>query len=315
VTVAVVLVAYAACVGMLGPRVLARARWTARAPQLAIVTYLAAGWSVVAAVGLAGLTLAVHATALGGGLSELIGACVHRLRATYGTPGGVTVAGLGLTMAGAVVARTALTATTHLRGAGRQALRHAQTARLVGRPEPALGAVLVEHSQPAAYCVAGRQPTVILTTAAVQALDPGQLDAVLAHERAHLAGRHHRLLALARIGREVLPFLPLMRDAERQVARLVELHADDAATRARDPRLLATALVVLATAAGPAPALAAGATDSVQRIHRLLGPSEPLGRARRQLLRAAAAALAATPVLLALTPAVIALALGRLPAA
>ena len=314
-TVAVVLMAYAACVGMLGPRVLGRAGWTARAPLLAIVTYLAAGWSVVAAVGLAGLTLAVHATALGGGLSQLIGACVHRLRATYGTPGGATVAGLGLTMAGAVVARTALTATTHLRAAGRQALRHAQTARLVGHPEPALGAVLVEHSQPAAYCVAGRQPTVILTTAAVQALDPGQLDAVLAHERAHLAGRHHRLLALARIGREVLPFLPLMRDAEQQVARLVELHADDAATRARDPRLLATALVVLATAAGPAPALAAGATDSVQRIHRLLGPSEPLGRARRQLLRAAAAALAVAPVLLALTPAVIALALGRLPAA
>jgi len=315
VTVAVVLVAYAACVGLLGPRVLGRARWTARAPLLAIVTYLAAGWSVVAAVGLAGLTLAVHATALGGGLSQLIGACVHRLRATYGTPGGATVAGLGLTLAGAVAARTALTATTHLRAAGRQALRHAQTARLVGHPEPALGAVLVDHSQPAAYCVAGRQPTVILTTAAVQALDPGQLDAVLAHERAHLAGRHHRLLALARIGREVFPFLPLMRYAEQQVARLVELHADDAATRARDPRLLATALVVLATAAGPAPALAAGATDSVQRIHRLLGPSEPLGRARRQLLRAAAAALAVAPVLLALTPAVIALALGRLPAA
>ncbi len=296
-TVALVLVAYAACVGTLGPRVLGRARWTARAPLLAIVTYLAAGWSVVAAVGLAGLTLAVHATALGGGLSQLIGACVHRLRATYGTPGGATVAGLGLTMAGAVAARTALTATTHLRAAGRQALRHAQTARLVGRPEPALGAVLVEHSQPAAYCVAGRQPTVILTTAAVRALDPGQLDAVLAHERAHLVGRHHRLLAL------------------QQVARLVELHADDAATRARDPRLLATALVVLATAAGPAPALAAGAIDSVQRIHRLLGPSEPLSRARRQLLRAVAAALAVAPVLLALTPAVIALALGRLPAA
>jgi hypothetical protein len=32
-------------------------------------------------------------------------------------------------------------------------------------------------------------------------------------------GRHHRLLAVPRIGREVLPFLPLMRDAEQQVAR------------------------------------------------------------------------------------------------
>jgi Zn-dependent protease with chaperone function len=232
VTVAAVLLAYAAGLGILGSPLLGRARWTARAPLLAIVVYLAAGWSVIVALGLAGLTLAVHATALGGGLSHLIGACVHRLRATYGTPGGATVAGLGLTLAGAVAARTALTAVTHFRAAGRQAQRHAQTARLVGQPEPTLGAVLVEHAQPAAYCVAGRQPTVILTTGAVQALDPGQLDAVLAHERAHLAGRHHRLLALARIGREVLPFLPLMRDAEEQVARLVELHADDAATRA-----------------------------------------------------------------------------------
>jgi Zn-dependent protease with chaperone function len=315
VTVAAVLVGYAACVGTLGSRMLGRARLPDRAPLLAILTYLAAGWSVVAALGLAGLTLAVHGTALGGGLSHLIGACVQRLRATYGTPGGATVAGLGLALAGAVAARTALTAMTHLRAAGRQARRHAQTARLVGQPEPALGAVLVEHAQPHAYCVAGRHPTVILTTGALQALDPGQLDAVLAHERAHLAGRHHRLLALARIGRLVLPFLPLMRDADEQVARLVELHADDAAARARDPRLLATALVILATAASPSPALAAAATDSVRRIHRLLVPAEPLGRARRQLLRTIAAALALTPVVLALAPAVLALALGRLPAA
>jgi len=90
VLVAAVLVAYAACLGMLGSRMLGRARWTSRAPLLAIVVYLAAGWSVMAAVGLAGLTLAVHATALGGGLSHLIGACVLRLRATYGTPVGQT---------------------------------------------------------------------------------------------------------------------------------------------------------------------------------------------------------------------------------
>jgi len=285
-----------------------------RAPLLGVVTYLAAGWSVVAALGLAGLTLAVHATALGGGLSHLIGACVLRLRATYATPGGATVAGLGLILAGAVVARTTLTAVTHLRAAGRQALRHAQTARLAGWPEPALGAVLVEHPEPAAYCVAGRQPTVILTTGAVAALAPAQLRAVLAHERAHLAGRHHLLLAMARIGRQVLPFVPLMREADLQVARLVELHADDAAMRASDPRSLATALVVLATVGSPEPALAAAATDAMQRIHRLLGPAEPLGPVRRHLLRARAAAFALTPVLLALTPAVIALVLGRVPA-
>ena len=314
-TVGAVLVAYAAVVGTLGSRMLGRARWTARAPLLGIVTCLTAGWSVVAALGLAGLTLAVHATALGGGLSHLIGACVLRLRATYATPGGATVAGLGLTLAGAMAARTAVTAITHLRAVGRQASRHAQTARLVGHREPALGAVLVEHQEPVAYCVAGRYPTVILTTGALQALDPDQLDAVLAHERAHLAGHHHRLLAMARIGRHVLPFMPLMQEADAQVARLVELHADDAATRGRDPGPLATALVVLATAASPSPTLAAAATDTVQRIHRLLGPAEPLGRARRQLLRATAAAIALAPALLALAPAVLALALGRVPAA
>ena len=314
-TVAVALVAYAACVGTLGSRVLGRAGWTARAPLLAIVIYLTAAWSVVAALGLAGLTLAVHATALGGGLSHLIGACVLRLRATYATPGGATVAGLGLTLAGAVLARIAVTVTTHLRVTGRQASRHAQAARLVGVPEPGLGAVLVEHPQPAAYCVAGRHPTVVLTTGAVQALDPDQLAAVLAHERAHLAAHHHRLLAMARIGRQVLPFLPLMQDADAQVTRLVEMHADDAAKRASGPAPLATALVALATAGSPAPALAAAAIDTVARIHRLLDPARPLGRGRRQLLRATAAVLALTPVLLALAPALLALALGRVPAA
>ena len=130
----------------------------------------------------------------------------------------------------------------------------------------------------------------IVTTAALQALDPDQLDAVLAHERAHLASHHHRLLAIARIGRQVLPFLPLMRVADTQITRLVEMHADDAATAGRDTGPLATALVVLAAAAGPAPGLAAAATDAVQRIQRLLRPAEPLepgpppaaGRGRRR---------------------------------
>ena len=352
-TVAAVLLAYALGAGMLGARMLARAGWTARAPLLAILIYLAAAWSVIAALALVGLTLAVHATALGGALSQLIGACVLRLRATYATPGGLAVAGAGLVLTGAVAVRTALTAAGHLRITRRQALRHARTARLVGRPEPALGAVLLEHSQPAAYCVAGRHPTVILTTGALQALAPGQLEAVLAHERAHLAWRHHRLLAMARISRRALPFLPLMRDTEAQVQRLVELHADDAAVRARDPGSLATALVVLATAvsaptsasaaaadpapvlaaagrapvlaavtnpapvltaiAGPAPVLASAAADAVQRIHRLLRPAEPLGRPRRLLLRAMAAGLALGPLVTALAPAVLALALGRVP--
>jgi len=334
-TVAIALLAYAACAGTLGSRLLHQARWTHRAPLLAIVTYLAAAWSVVAAGGLAGLALAVHATALGSGLSQLIGACVIRLRDTYATPGGALVAGLGLALAGAVAARTAIAAATHLRAARRHALRHSQAVRLVGRPEPALDAMLVEDLQPAAYCVAGPHPTVIVTTAARQVLDDDQLAAVLAHERAHLAWHHHRLVALARIARQLLPFLPLMREAAEQVARLVEMHADDTAIAAHDTRTLATALVVLAEQGGLAPGPAAnglvapalGATglstagmtaagaDALQRIQRMLRPAEPLGHLPRQLLRAGAAGLALTPLLLALTPAVVALALGRVPVA
>lgn len=314
-TIAVVLLAYAAGVGTLGAGMLARARWPVRAPLLAIITYLAAAWSVVAALALVGLTLAVHATVLGGALSQLIGACVLRLRATYATPGGMAAAGTGLVLTGAIAVRTVVTAVRHVRLTRRQALRHAQTARLVGRPEPALGAVLVEHSQPAAYCVAGRHPTVIVTTAALRVLAPGQLEAVMAHERAHLTWGHHRLVAMARISCRALPFVPLMRDAEAQVERLVELHADDAAAQARDPDSLATALVVMAAAdaAAPAPALASAATDAAQRIYRLLRPAEPLGRSRRLLLRAMAAGLVLGPPIMALAPAVLALALGRVP--
>ena len=231
-TVAAALAAYAVCAGVLGPRLLGRANWAERAPRLGILTYLAAVWSVVAACGLAGLTLTVHATAL------------------------------------------------------------------------------AAASPPASLP--------LMTTGALRALDPGQVDAVLAHERAHLACHHHRLLAIARIGRQVFPFIPLMRDAAGQVARLTEMHADDAATAGRDARPLATALVVLASAGtGPVPetpALAAAGTDAVHRIQRLLAPAEPLSRVRRHLLRAAAAGLALVPLLLALAPAVVALALGRVQA-
>jgi Zn-dependent protease with chaperone function len=170
---------------------------------------------------------------------------------------------------------------------------------------------------------------VIVTSAALQTLDRDQLAAVLAHERAHLAWHHHRLVALARIAQQLLPFLPLMRDAAGQVARLVEMHADDTATAAHDTRTLATALVVLAERGGLAPApavnelvapglgatgLTAAGAEALQRIQRMLHPAEPLSGLRRQLLRAGAAGLALTPLLLALTPAVIALALGRVPA-
>jgi len=315
VITAALLLAYAACVGVLGPLASRRSAWHDRAPMLAIVSYLTAAWSVIAATALAGLTLAVHATALGGGLSYLVGACVQRLRDTYATPGGTSLAVGGLGLAGLVLLCTVATGAARLRAGRRAALRHAETARLVGQEMAELEATVVDDPRPAAYCLPGPQPTIVLTTGTLQLLDDAQLAAVLAHERAHLASRHHLLMTMARTGRMVFPFIPLMREADTQVARLAELHADDAA-RAGDSGPLATALVILATGGSVAPAaMAAAATDVLQRVTRLLRPALPLGPRRRLLLRAAVLALAISPVLLALLPALLALALGPVPAA
>jgi Zn-dependent protease with chaperone function len=60
-------------------------------------------------------------------------------------------------------------------------------------------------------------------------LDPEQLTAVLAHERAHLAGRHHLLLAITRSLAAVAPFVPIFARGTGEVARLAEMRADDAA--------------------------------------------------------------------------------------
>ena len=60
--------------------------------------------------------------------------------------------------------------------------------RLPGRAPAAAGWCWMS-AQPAAYCVPGRPATIVLTSGALAVLDPAQLTAVLAHERAHLAGR------------------------------------------------------------------------------------------------------------------------------
>ena len=100
--------------------------------MLAIVSYLAAAWSVIAAIGLAGLTLAVHATALGVGLSDLLGASRGGFATPTPRPAAPPSAGSVFLLAGIVLVRAARTGGPAAPG-GREALRHAQTARLVGR--------------------------------------------------------------------------------------------------------------------------------------------------------------------------------------
>ncbi|MGI8448167.1 MAG: M48 family metalloprotease [Streptosporangiaceae bacterium] len=56
--------------------------------------------------------------------------------------------------------------------------------------------MLLEDDRPAVYCVPARR-RIVFTTGALRRLDSPQLDAVLAHERAHLAGRRHLVIILA----------------------------------------------------------------------------------------------------------------------
>lgn len=312
-TVGAALLVYAVVLGALGPLVYRREDWLARAPRLGAGLLLAAGWSVLTALFLAGLTVALPGTALSNGLSHLVGACIVRLRAAYVTPGGAAVAGAGLTLSGAIALRMAW-AVVHLVRVRRAERRRQRTLiALCGRHAGELDAVIVDHPRPAAYCLAGRQDTVVLTSAAIKLLTRPQLAAVLAHEQAHLSARHHRLLATATFAERALPELPLLRDLTARVRRLLEMHADDLAARTHDPETLAAALVAVATARPrpasnrvPSAALAAADTDAATRVRRLLLPPVTLSPRRCRTVRAGIAALGVIPLLVALTPSAVA---------
>jgi Zn-dependent protease with chaperone function len=156
---------------------------------------------------------------------------------------------------------------------------HAEAARITGRRTRTghQNAVFVlEAARPAAYSVPGRPPAIVVTSGALAVLDSGQLTAVLRHERAHLAGRHHLLLAITRSLAAIVPGVPLFERAGTEVTRLAEMRADDVAAQHGERRTLLSALLAMGAgpAAGSAPAAWLGATGGViaARMHRLANP-------------------------------------------
>lgn len=176
-----------------------------------------------------------------------------------------------------------------LRRASIRTRAHAEAARITGhRVGGGNAAFVLDATWPAVYCVPGRPPTIVLTTGALAILDPEQLAAVLAHERAHLAGRHHLLLAITRSLAAIASVVPLFARGTGEVARLAEMRADDVAAHRADGeqgrRTLVTALLAMgagaaATGLAPAPASWLPATGGVvaARVRRL---AEPPPRAR-----------------------------------
>ncbi|WP_415949130.1 M56 family metallopeptidase [Streptomyces sp. KLOTTS4A1] len=301
---AVLLLGYAAVLGVLGPVLLARAGWTARAPRLGIWAWQALSATVVVSVVLAGLALAVPTVPVSGNLAEMLHACVTALQYQYAVPGGAAAAAFGAALATAVVGRAGWCLAGALWRARRERGRHAAMLGMVGRDRPDLGVTVLDDDRPAAYCLPGHGHRIVLTSAALAALRPRELQAVIAHERAHIRQRHHLVLAHAEALEAAFPGLPLFRRAAEETRRLVELAADDAATARTDTLTLAGALVELAGAGTPTASLAASGGQVAVRVRRLLAPQRPLRRAVAWGGVLASGALLALPFVLVAQPAV-----------
>jgi bla regulator protein blaR1 len=316
VTVGGALLLYAMLVGVLGPTAFRHASWSVLAPRLGAAAVLAAAWSALAALFLAGVTIVLPTTALTIDVAHLIGACLTRLRSAYASPGGAGVVLLGQTLTIAIAGRIAWAGGRMALARRTETRRHRLLIRLAGRWLGDGSAVVVESAGAAAYSLAGRHPTVVVTRGVVDLLTAPELDAVLAHENAHLRARHHRWQAAAALAAASLPLLPLLRDAPFLIGRLLEMDADEAAADEHEPRVLATALVAVAAAvrpsgvdraAGAAPAMAVAGADAAARVRRLLRPPDRLPPPRRRLARGAVAALTAAPLALAAAPALLTL--------
>ena len=306
------LAGYAVLLLTAGVPALARASWTGRAPQLAIFAWLALAGSAVASVVLSGLALTVPTAQVSGGLGALLRACDDALRARYAHPGGAVLAGAGVVLAAVLAGRVVWCATAALAVNARTSRRHRRGLQLTGHADARLGAVVVDHLEPAAYCLPGAGRPVVVTTAALHALDETQLAAVLAHERAHQAGRHHLLVTLGAVPAAAFPWVPAFRTVRDEVARLAELAADDAAAT-RSPRLaVAEALLTLGAPPAGAAVLGAGGSSAAARVRRLIAAPNPLSRTATAGWALAVTALAASPLVLMLSPAVV-LAAGQCP--
>lgn len=309
---AMILLAYAVVVAIAGTWWLPRAGWPLRVPRLGVIVWQALSLTVVGSGVLAALLLAAPCLEISVGPGgPALRADVPALHAEYATAGGLVIGLAGGILALVLAGRMAWVTCRGLAHAARRRARHYDALALVARPGPAPGLLVLDDEHAAAYCLPGRR-RIVLTTGALRSLDSRQLYAVLAHERAHLASRHHLVLAFAAALRASFPRIPLFAVAAEQISRLVEMAADDAALRQADRLTLAGALLALAAARPPAGALGAGGTAAAQRIRRLL--DSPCHLSAGQRVTRSAAVLAAAAALALSAPALAVLGIPHCPA-
>ncbi|RKN50392.1 M56 family metallopeptidase [Micromonospora endolithica] len=267
---AVALIVGALVVAWLAPALLERAVGRVRDP----VAVLLAWWGSLAAVMLtfaAGVALLLAPVKrLENKAEQLAHHCWHAVRHGH-LPAQDEVLGVaGVVGVAALVGRFVMVAVRQWRAQRESRQAHEDLVTLLGETltperEPVLR---VPHRAPLAYSVGGRRGLLVVS-AGVLGLPPAQRAAVLCHERAHLRGRHHVIVALAEAFAAAAPWVPLTRRAPRAMRLLVELCADAAAVRACGVPAVRAALIALDGAPHPVHALPMAGADVPARLHRL----------------------------------------------
>jgi Zn-dependent protease with chaperone function len=228
-----------------------------------------------------------------GGLADLAHECWAVAR--HGRLPGLDelVGAVGAAVLAGLLVRFLFVAVTSMRARRRVRRAHLDLMRIT---EPARdgGVLWLDHTAPYAYSLSGR-PGLIVASTGLRRLPAAQVAAVLRHERAHLRGQHHLLVALTQDLATAVPFVPLFRDAP-AVRQLVELAADATAARACGRPAVRTALRALDAGPHPRQALAMAEHDVPLRLRRLAGPVPVGGLPRRATTRVTALlASAVTP--------------------
>ena len=121
------------------------------------------------------------------------------------------------------------------------------------------------------------RPLVLLPIAALSSLSPGQVEALLAHELAHIRRRDYAVNLLQTVAETLLFFHPAIWWVSSRIREAREYCCDDVAVEVcGEPAAYAAALAELATWRTGGVVLSVGATDGplLMRVRRLLGAPE-----------------------------------------
>ncbi|CCH87054.1 conserved membrane protein of unknown function [Modestobacter italicus] len=249
-------------------------------------TILLTGWllstvglivSTVATISLFALPADEHPAS---GIFRLAGGCWTAL-SSGSLPGWREgLASLGVIGAATILLRIGW-AVTARRRRSRKTAPHVEQLRLLAAGAPSGDPLWVRDDRPLAMSIGGRPGVIVMSDSLRHHLTPGALAATLEHERAHLRGRHHLLVAIVETLAAALPLSPLLRAAPAALEDLIELAADAQAARRCGPAAVQEALSRLTGQPTPAVGLAMASRLTQARLRRLSTGSVGATRAMR----------------------------------